>query len=593
MQTYKNLNDFIVKLRQEGELVEIHQPVSPKLIIPEIQRRVVAAKGPGLLFHNVEGSPFPVALNLFGSQKRIDLAFGREPSQVIKDLVHIVENMLPPKSMKQVWEKKYLLPRMLKVGLKKRNSGPLIQNRLNSLESLPALTCWPEDGGPFVTLPLVYTQHPETGKNNLGMYRVQIQGARQAGMHIQIHRGGGNHYFAAEAMNQALPAAVYVGGHPALTISAVAPLPEDVPELVFASLLMGGKLEMIKENPEWGFPLIAEADFCIFGKIPPHKRSPEGPFGDHYGYYSLKHDYPFMEVEGVYHRDNAIWAATVVGRPPQEDHFIALYLQELFSPLFPVVMKGVKDVFAFEESGVHSLAGAIVQERYHRESFTACMRVLGEGQLSLSKVLLATEADLDLRDFGRLFRHIVARCDFQTDFHIIANISLDTLDYTGPEINKGSKAIFLGIGEARFHLEEKAPLSFSNSKFGSARVFCPGVLVVKGPVYETPNTDAEILLAQEEIKGFRMVFLHDNPEAACENDQAFLWHIFTRFEPAGDIYGVREIRRNHLSFQAPLVIDCRMKPGYPKVLVPDSQTSARVDELMNQIPELSRIGTVV
>ncbi len=590
MKTYRNLSDFIGILREEGELVDIREPMSPKLVIPEIQRRVVAAKGPALLFHNVEGSSFPVALNLFGSQKRIDLAFGREPADVIRDLVHVMENMLPPKSFKQIWEKKYLLPRMMKVGMKRRSSGSLLYNRLETLEALPALTCWPEDGGPFVTLPLVYTQHPVTGKSNLGMYRVQIQGPRQAGMHIQIHRGGGNHYFAAEAMNQPLPAAVYVGGHPALTISAVAPLPEDVPELVFASLLTGRKLDLIKDPGNHGFPLIAEADFCIYGKIPPHKRAPEGPFGDHYGYYSLEHDYPYMEVDGVYHRENAIWAATVVGRPPQEDHFIALYLQELFSPLFPVVMKGVKDVFAYEESGVHSLAGAIVQERYHRESFTACMRVLGEGQLSLSKVLLATEADLDLKDFGVLFRHIVARCDFRTDFHILSNISLDTLDYTGPEINKGSKAIFLGLGEARFHLEVEPPASFSAADFGRACVFCPGVLVVKGPPWRDGNDDANRLLAQPEIKPFRLVFLHDDPEAACENDAAFLWHIFTRFEPAGDIYGRREVIRNHLSFDAPLVIDCRMKTGYPKVLEPDSETMATVDGLMDKVPELSGIG---
>lgn len=221
------------------------------------------------------------------------------------------------------------------------------------------------------------------------------------------------------------------------------------------------------------------------------------------------------------------------------------------------------------------------------------MRVLGEGQLSLSKVLMATEAELDLKNFGALFRHVIARCDFRTDFHILSNISLDTLDYTGPEINKGSKAIFLGLGPARFPLEAKAPTSFSNARFGAAQVFCPGVLVVKGPAYTGENNDAEQLLAQPEIKGFRMVILHDDPAAACENDQAFLWHVFTRFEPAGDIYGVREIKRNHLAFEAPLVIDCRMKPGYPGVLEVDPETKKAADHLMENVPELSRIKPVV
>jgi len=583
MRPIKNLRQFIDLLRSEGELVDIRTPLDPKLVIPEIQRRVVARKGPALLFHQVGGSRFPAATNLFGSQKRIDLAFGREPGQVIKDLVHVVEDMLPPKSIKQLWGMRGLAPKLLRVGLKKRRSGPIAQGRIEDLRELPALTSWPEDGGPFVTLPLVYTQHPHTGKGNLGMYRVQIQGPRQAGMHIQIHRGGGNHYFAAEKDDQALPAAVFVGGHPALTIASIAPLPEDVPELAFASLLMGAKLPVIRNAELAELPIPAELDFCIYGKIPPHKRAPEGPFGDHYGYYSLQHDYPYLEVERIFHRPDAIWPATVVGKPPQEDHYIALYLQELFSPLFPVVMKGVRDVFAYEESGVHSLAGAIVKERYHREAFTACMRVLGEGQLSLTKVLLATEAELDLRDFRTLFQHVVARCDFRTDLHIFANISQDTLDYTGPEVNKGSKAVLLGLGDARFELASQPPASFANPDFSRASLFCPGVVAVKGPAYRTGNDDPLRLLAQPEIKPFRIVVLHDEPEAAVADDHAFLWHVFTRFEPAGDIYGERRVVRNHLAFEAPLVLDCRMKPGYPKVLEPDPDTLRAVDAVWDSL----------
>lgn len=583
MKTYRNLSDFIALLRSEGEVIDIHEPLDPHLVIPEIQRRVVACKGPALLFHNVIGSSFPVVTNLFGSHKRIDLAFGREPGQVIRDLVHIVENMLPPKSIGQVWQQRHLVPKLLKVGLKTRKSGAILANSLDSLTALPALTCWPEDGGPFVTLPLVYTQDPHTGKGNLGMYRVQIQGARQAGMHIQIHRGGGNHHHQAELDNEPLPAAVFVGGHPALSIAAVAPLPEDVPEMAFASLLMGRKLDVVRPKSLGGFPVPADLDFCIFGQIPAHKRAPEGPFGDHYGYYSLQHDYPYLEVSAIHHRPGAIWPATVVGRPPQEDHYIAIYLQELFSPLFPVVMKGVLDVFAYEESGVHSLAGAIVKERYHKEAFTASMRVLGEGQLSLSKVLMTTDARLDLRDFRPFLEHIVGRCDFRTDFHIFANISLDTLDYTGPAINEGSKALFLGTGEKRFDLAEEAPREFSDTRFDQAQVFCPGVLVVKGPAYTPDNDDPDRLLAQPQIKPFRLVFLHDDPADACASDHNFLWHIFTRFEPAGDIYGKKHVKRNHLAFDAPLVIDCRMKPGYPKVLTPDPDTLDTVDKVWDEL----------
>lgn len=579
---HRNLQQYIQTLRAEGELLDIHLPLDPHLVIPEIQRRVVAQGGPALLFHQPKRGKFPVATNLFGSHKRIDLAFGRKPEEFVRDLVHTLENKLPPKSIGEAWSMRKLVSPMLKLGTKKRRSGPILDGRLNSLEDLPALTCWPEDGGPFVTLPLVYTEDPHTGKGNLGMYRVQVHDANHAGMHIQIHRGGGNHYYQAEKMGQGLPAAVFVGGPPALVIAAIAPLPEDVPELLFASLLMGRKLDLTKPSSV-AWPLVSEADFCIYGTIPPKERRLEGPFGDHYGYYSLDHDYPFLKVEHIFHRRDAIFPATVVGRPPQEDHFIAIYLQDMLSPLFPLVLKGVKDVFAFEESGVHSLAGAIVRERYHREAFTACMRVLGEGQLSLTKVLMATDADLDVRDFRALFEHILARCDFRTDMHVLANISMDTLDYSGPAVNEGSKAIFLGLGDARFDLKAEAPTSFSNNKFGKACCFCPGALVVKGPAYQEGNDDAEALLAQAEIQGFRMVFLHDDPEAAVETPQAFLWHIFTRFEPAGDIHGHYKVKRLHLSFEAPIIIDCRMKPGYPGVLVVDDQTREEVDAVWDQL----------
>lgn len=579
MNLPKNMQAFLQILKREGELLEIDMELPPHLVIPEIQRRVVAEKGPALLFKNVKGSRFPVVTNVFGSQKRIDLAFGGHAESFIKSLVSLVEHM-PPKP-KDLWSKRALLFDGLKIGLKSRAKGPILDGRLQNLNELPCLTSWPEDGGPFVTYPLVYTQHPDTQKGNLGMYRVQIQGPKQAGMHIQIHRGGGNHLHVAESRDQDLPAAVFIGGPPAMIIAAVAPLPEDVPELVFASLLMGRKLDVVRDQGP--LPIPAEADFCIYGKIPAHKRAPEGPFGDHYGYYSLQHDFPFMEVEQIYHRNDAVFPATVVGRPPQEDHFIAIYLQDLLSPIFPLVLKGVKDVFAFEESGVHALAGAVVKERYHREAFTACMRVLGEGQLSLTKVLMATEADLDIRDFRVLFSHLLARCDFRTDLHIIANISLDTLDYSGPEINKGSKAIFLGLGEARFALEKSAPKSFSNQNFTRAALYVPGSLVVKGPDYVDDPKAAEKLLAQPEIAPYRIVVLHDNPEDAVSGDHDFIWNIFTRFEPAGDIYGRYEVVRNHIAYQAPIVIDCRMKPGYPKVLVPDQDTVDQVDRVWDQL----------
>ncbi len=489
----------------------------------------------------------------------------------------LVETM-PPKP-RDLWHKRGFVRDALRIGLKKKRRGPVNDLTLENLEALPALTCWPKDGGPFITLPLVYTQDPLSGQGNLGMYRIQIQGPRQTGMHIQIHRGGGNHYAKAESMGQGLPAAVFVGGPPALIIAAVAPLPEDVPELVFASMLQGQKLDMVRPRGSIKLPLVAEADFCIYGTIPPTRREDEGPFGDHYGYYSLKHPFPVLEVEHISHRKDAIFPATVVGRPPQEDHFIAIYLQDLLRPLFPLVLKGIKDVFAFEESGVHSAAAAIVQERYYRESFTAVMRVLGEGQLSLTKVLFATDQAIDIRDIREVMTTVLQRCRFESDLFVFSNISLDTLDYTGPEINRGSKAVFLGTGEIRYELCQHVPERFDSTDFGEAHLFVPGCLVVKGPAYQRADGVPQRLLEMEEIQPFRLVFLHDDPADAVHSAASFLWHIFTRFEPASDIYAQQRIERNHIAYTAPLVIDCRMKPGYPDVLEPDPQTVATVDAL--------------
>ncbi|PIE02417.1 MAG: 4-hydroxybenzoate decarboxylase [Acidobacteria bacterium] len=574
--------EFLDILKKEGELKIIDVPLSPHLVIPEIQRRVVAENGPALLFTHVEGSRFQAATNLFGSPKRIALALGGDPIAHMKRLSRFIES-LPP-----TWDAiKSFLPatgRILRSRKSKQRKANVLAGKISSLNELPALTSWPEDGGPFVTLPLVYTQDPETGKGNLGMYRVHIQTERQAGMHIQILRGGGNHYHKAELHNQPLPASVFIGGPPALTLAAVAPLPEDVPEIAFASFLMNKPIRTT-ENPLFpGHLLASDADFCITGLIPPHKRAPEGPFGDHYGYYSLQHPYPYMDVKAIYHRKDAIYPATVVGRPPQEDHFIAIFLQELFAPLFPIVMKGVEDVFAYEESGVHSLAGAIVKERYHKEAFTACMRILGEGQLSLTKVLFATEAKLNLKEFRQLFIHILERCDFQTDLHVLSNISLDSLDYTGPEINRGSKALFLGLGEKRFELVNSQPdkQTLPDWIFEST-LYCPGVLVIRCAPYQADPQVGEKLTALEGLHAYRVVIIHDHPKDCTSSDVDFIWNVFTRFEPAGDIYARKDIRRNHIAYQAPLIIDCRMKPGYPSTLIADKETVAQVDRIWNDI----------
>lgn len=582
----RSTREFVDALRRENEIVEITDVVDPFLELAEIQRQVVYRKGPALLFSNVKNCTFPVATNLYGSQKRIDIAFGSRPIDFIKSAVETFEKLMPPTPSK-IWAARGLAWDVMKVGTRKVKNAPLLQKEITDggLEKLPQLVCWQEDGGAFVTLPLVYTEHPISRKSNLGMYRIQLHNARQCGMHIQIHRGGGFHHHEAERNNQALPVHIYTGGPPALVIAAIAPLPEDVPEILLASLLAGGRLGKTTRQDLSPYPFLSDADFCIVGEIPPHQKMPEGPFGDHYGYYSLKHDYPFANVKHIFHRPDAIYPATVVGRPPQEDHFIACYLQDLLKPLIHMVMPQVKQVWAFEESGVHSLAGAVVRDRYPREALTTALRILGEGQLSLSKCLMVTDQDIDVKNFTALFTCILERIDFRRDLFVLSNISQDTLDYTSGKINEGSKAIFLGLGEKKRELPHNWTGELGDTRFKNPRVFCPGAVCIEATSSHIVDDNLAHALAQNPaLQNWPMVFIVDDADDACASPEDFVWHIFTRFEPARDIYALKsETRRFHVELTPPIVIDCRMKSWYPKVLESDPAIVKKVAPLVDRI----------
>jgi UbiD family decarboxylase len=580
--------DFVELLKREGELLILEDEIDPNLELAQIQREVCRRKGPAVLYIRVKGTPFPVVTNLYGSTRRLDLAFGDRPFRFIRELVEAAHQLMPPTARK-LWAARGLLGQVLKMGLKNRRRGAVFENSMQpvDLTRLPQIKSWPEDGGAFITLPLVYTESPSSGKSNLGMYRMQLFDATHAGMHIQIHRGGGFHYHEAEIRDQSLPATVFIGGPPAMTIAAIAPLPEDVPELLFASLLIGQRLEVGRSDKMAG-RIIWDSDFCIQGEIPPGKRRPEGPFGDHYGYYSLCHDYPYLEVHSIHYRNGAIYPATVVGRPPQEDHYIAEFLQEILSPLFPLVMPGVVKIWAYEESGVHSLAGAVVKNRYHKEAFTSALRILGEGQLSLTKFLLVTDQNVDPKNFKEFFTRILERADFRKDLFILSNISQDTLDYTGPKINEGSKAILLGLEEKKRLLLPVWRGTFKSSNLTHAELFSPGVLCVTGTSFSLRPDLAQELVQEPAIQDFAMVFLLDDARAAVQSPEDFIWHVFTRFEPAADIYGRKVETRFHVGIEGPVVVDCRLKPGYPKVLEDDPEIAKRVEQKWGSLLDASR-----
>ena len=574
---HRNLRSFLALLARERELIEIDTAVDPYLELAEVHRRVIAAGGPALLFKRVEGSRYPVVTNLFGTARRIELAFGPKPEALVRKVVHAVEALLPPRP-RQLWQQRELALEALKLGTRRVRRAPVLEvvERPARLDELPVLTTWQEDGGPFFTLPLVYTEHPTTGKHNLGMYRMQRYDAHTTGMHWQIHKGGGFHYHAAEATNAPLPVTVLLGGPPALILAAIAPLPEDVPELVLASVLAGEKIGVARAPLAAGHRLVAEAEFALVGQVPPRERRSEGPFGDHYGYYSLAHDYPVFHVEALCHRRDAIYPATVVGKPRQEDFFIGDYLQQLLAPLFPLVMPSVRDLWSYGETGFHSLAAAVVRERYAREALVSGFRILGEGQLSLTKFLLLTDEPQDLRDFPRLFEHILARARFERDLFIFSQVSMDTLDYTSGKVNEGSKAILLGLGAAVRELprEFRGPLPAGVTR---AEVFCGGCLVVEGRPYAEDEQQAARLAQEPAFADWPLVVLHDDA-AVARSAADFLWATWTRFEPAADIHAAATaVRRHHLSYTAPIVIDARMKPGYPAELIVRPDIAALVD----------------
>ncbi len=577
---FTDLRAFLDQLRRDRDVVEVDALVDPVEEVAEIHRRVIAGGGPALLFTNVKGADFPLVTNLFGTPNRAELAFGQRPLAFIKRLVHLAETLLPPTPAK-LWDARDIGLAAMKVGTRRRSDGPVTQviTRDVRLDRLPALTCWPEDGGPFVTLPLVYTQHPDKGGPNLGMYRLHVHDATSTGMHWQIGKGGGFHYQLAEAKNQALPVTVFLGGPPALILSAIAPLPENIPELLLASLVAGEKIAQVPGPNGHPHPLVANAEFALMGQVAPHVRKPEGPFGDHYGYYSLEHDYPVFQVTQMAHRRDAIYPATVVGKPRQEDFFIGDLLQDLLSPLFPLVMPAVVDLWSYGETGYHSLAGAIVKQRYRREAMASAFRILGEGQLSLQKFLLVTDQPVDLRDFRATLEHVLARTNPETDLYVFSNLSMDTLDYSGPKVNEGSKGVWLGLGDPvrdlprEFHPPVPPP-----SDVTDVRVFCGGCLVVTGSAFDADREAPARIAAHPAFAGWPLVILSDEAERATRSAMNFLWTTFTRFEPAADIHAASaRVVRNHIAYSGPVCIDARMKPWYPKEVTCRPEVARTVD----------------
>jgi 4-hydroxy-3-polyprenylbenzoate decarboxylase len=599
---YRNLQDCVADLEKEKRLLRIDVEVDTNLEAGAIQRRVYRAGGPALLFTRVKGCSFPLLSNLFGTMERTRHIF-RDTLADVERLVALKINPFsllnkPLSMLRAPSAALHLLPRQV-------SSGPILNGR-TTIDQLPQLKSWPGDGGPFITLPQVYSESalsPGLRHSNLGMYRVQLAGNsyrmnREVGIHYQIHRGIGVHH--SEAMERGLPFRVniFVGGAPAMTVAAVMPLPEGLPEISFAGLLAGHRIEMVARPGE--LPMPAEADFCITGTIDPARTLPEGPFGDHLGYYSLAHDFPVLKVEQVWHRRDAIWPFTTVGRPPQEDTTFGAFIHELTGPLIPQVLPGVKAVHAVDAAGVHPLLLAIGSERYlpyaetrePLEILTIANAILGQGQLSLAKYLfIASHEDNppDIHNVALFLRHILERVDWRRDLHFQTRTTIDTLDYSGEGLNKGSKVVVAAVGPRQRELPYDLPGQLRLPEgFTSPKICMPGVIAVQGPPNtEQRNTEAADVAAfcsfysgRSDLASFPLVVLVDDSEFVARSLDNLLWTVFTRSNPASDIQGIGSfVSCKHWGCTGPLVIDARSKPHHAPPLVDDPEIERRVDEL--------------
>ncbi len=601
---YTSTRECVHALERDGRLVRIDREVDPELEMAEIQRRVFRAGGPALYFARVRGCRFPMASNLFGTLDRARFIF----RDALERVRRLIELRVDPSAL---WKRplRYSSVPMTLLRTRPRHvaGGPLFANQ-TTVGELPQLKCWPDDGGAFITLPQVYTEDPGRPghrTSNLGMYRVQLSGGayekdREVGLHYQLHRGIGVHHAAALSRGEPLPVNIYVGGPPAMTIAAMMPLPEGIPELAFAGALSGRRIQLAHKK-DWPLPVCVDADFCILGEIHPGLLKPEGPFGDHLGYYSLRHDFPVLRVRRIYHRSDAVWPFTVVGRPPQEDTVFGQLVHELTGPLIPAVLPGVRAVHAVDAAGVHPLLLAIGSERYMpfaersepQELLTQANALLGQGQLSLAKYLfiVADNDDPDLRvaDIPAFFRHVLLRVDWQRDLHFHTRTTIDTLDYSGAGLHRGSKVVVAAVGRPRRALPTAVPAGMRlPDGFSEARVVLPGVLAVRAPGHAAiaDGTAADLgvfcagYTAADSISAFPLVVLVDDSEFCARSLDNFLWVTFTRSNPAIDIAGIGSATlHKHWGCAGSLVIDARQKRHHAPPLTDDPAVTARVDAL--------------
>jgi menaquinone biosynthesis decarboxylase len=568
---FNDLPSFIKALERAHELKRISVEVDPELEITEIATRVVKAEGPALLFEKVKGSPYPLAINLFGSTRRVELALGRPPAELGEELVQLAQAVQPPSWLK-LWKSRRALWRVSKMRVGHAWSAPsqtVVEDP--DLHQLPVLKCWPKDAGRFITFGLVLTQHPLTKIRNVGLYRLQVISPSSTGMHWQIQKGGGFHYDEAERRGQTLPLAVVLGTDPYLLMAAVAPLPEGMDEVAFSGFLRGKPMALAKGR---SIPLKvpANAEFILEGEVAPQERAMEGPFGDHFGHYSHAAPFPVFRIRKVTRKANPIYLAAVVGKPPQEDRYIGDAMQEVMGPLIRLIRPEVHELWAYYETGFHNLLVAGVHQRYGKEAIKTGLGLLGEGQLSLTKCLILVDSSVNVRDFHAVLQSIHQNFDPSEDFLLLPGTALDTLDFTSYTMNLGSKMIIDATRKPKTPAPRKLVLTErglhalkeKDHRISGWRLWDETLLVVQ--VKSEGRKVLENLVREAALEGVKIGAVVSQ-DVDLEDRVSTLWGIFTRFDCARDVvFSATHVIGSVLRYTGCLGIDASWKTGYPEPL---------------------------
>ncbi|UCZ53943.1 UbiD family decarboxylase [Bacillus shivajii] len=609
---YRSLEECILDLEKSGQLIRIKEEVDPHLEMAAIHLKVYEAGGPALLFENVKGSKYPAVSNLFGTVERSKYIF-RKTWKAAENVIGLRND--PMKALKNPLKNASAGVTATKALPMKKSKGIPDDFEEIKVSDIPQIHHWPDDGGAFVTLPQVYSEDPEKPgimNANLGMYRVQLSGNdyerdKEVGIHYQIHRGIGIHQHKANKLGKPLKVSIFVGGPPSHTLSAVMPLPDGISEMTFAGMLAGRRFRYSYD--ENGYCLSHDADFVITGEIHPGETKPEGPFGDHLGYYSLTHEFPVMRVHKVYAKKNSVWPFTVVGRPPQEDTSFGELIHDLTGDAVKLEVPGVKEVHAVDAAGVHPLLFAIGSERYTpyqkvkqpMELLTISNRILGTGQLSLAKYLFIAaeeEQPLSTHREEEFISYILERMDLRRDIHFQTNTTIDTLDYSGTGLNTGSKVVFAACGEKKRDLCTDVPeqLIDLEGQFGQARFVMPGVVALQGAKFSSyEDTQEEMKELAKAIKekgdmpSCPMIVVCDDSDFLSESLSNFLWATFTRSNPSHDIYGTNSGYENKHWACDNMMIDARVKTHHAPPLIPNPKVEKNIERFFKNGGILSTV----